>query len=116
MNGKAGILYGLPENVIFCKRCVMSNQRPSSYPEFKHKKDRITPTLHIDEEGVCDACRYAERKIDIRRSFIRRINGNDIGNRHQKFRSAAGIQRSYAEFIVEEVILVQQADFIVVAA
>ena len=65
MNGKAGILYGLPENVIFCKRCVMSNQRPSSYPEFKHKKDRITPTLHIDEEGVCDACRYAERKIDI---------------------------------------------------
>ncbi|MFC1822864.1 N-acetyl sugar amidotransferase [Thermodesulfobacteriota bacterium] len=58
-------LFGLPESVIFCKRCVMSNQRPSSYPEFKHKKDRITPTLHIDEEGICDACRYAERKEEI---------------------------------------------------
>lgn len=57
--------YGLPEKVRFCKRCVMSNQRPSSYPEFKHTPNRITPTLHIDEEGVCDACRYADKKEDI---------------------------------------------------
>jgi len=58
-------LYGLPEKIIFCNRCVMSNQRPSSYPEFKHTRDRITPTLHIDEDGVCDACRYAEKKKEI---------------------------------------------------
>jgi N-acetyl sugar amidotransferase len=57
--------YGLPREVVFCKRCVMSNQRPSSYPEFKHTKDRKTPTLHIGEDGVCDACRFAERKEDI---------------------------------------------------
>lgn len=57
--------YGLPEKVVYCKRCVMSNQRPASYPEFKHTKDRITPTLHIDEEGICDACRYADRKEEI---------------------------------------------------
>ena len=57
--------YGLPENVIFCKRCVMSNQRPSSYPEFKHTRDRKTPTLHIGEDGICDACRFADRKLDI---------------------------------------------------
>jgi N-acetyl sugar amidotransferase len=56
------VKYGLPREVTFCRRCVMSNQRPSSYPEFKHTKDRITPTLHIDDEGICDACRYAERK------------------------------------------------------
>ena len=62
-NGRA--YYGLPEEVVFCKRCVMSNHRPSSYPEFKHTRDRKTPTLHIDEEGVCDACRYADRKADI---------------------------------------------------
>ncbi|MCE7871238.1 N-acetyl sugar amidotransferase [bacterium CPR1] len=43
----------------------MSNQRPSSYPEFKHTASRITPTLHIGEDGVCDACRYNERKRDI---------------------------------------------------
>ena len=54
--------YGLPTEVVFCKRCVMSNQRPSSYPEFKHTKARITPTMNIDEEGVCDACRTAEQK------------------------------------------------------
>ena len=57
--------YGLPEEVVFCKRCVMSNQRPSSYPEFKHTPDRITPTLRIDEEGVCDACRYGDKKTEI---------------------------------------------------
>ncbi len=54
--------YGLPREVVFCKRCVMSNQRPMSYPEFHHTPDRQTPTLHIDGEGVCDACRYAEKK------------------------------------------------------
>lgn len=59
-------LFGLPKEVRFCRKCVMSNQRPSSYPEFKHTRDRITPTLHIDEDGVCDACRYNEqKKIDI---------------------------------------------------
>jgi N-acetyl sugar amidotransferase len=54
--------YGLPKDVIFCKRCVMSNQRPSSYPEFRHRPDRKAPTLHIDSDGICDACRYAEEK------------------------------------------------------
>ena len=57
--------FGLPAQVVFCKNCVMSNQRPSSYPEFKHTRDRITPTLHIAEDGICDACRYAERKEEI---------------------------------------------------
>ena len=57
--------YGLPQEVRFCKRCVMSNQRPSSYPEFQHTASRQTPTLHIDEDGLCDACRYANQKEDI---------------------------------------------------
>lgn len=55
--------YGLPEKVIYCKRCVMSNQRPASIPEFRHTPDRRDARyLHIDEEGVCDACRHAEHK------------------------------------------------------
>jgi len=52
----------VPEEVAFCKRRVMSSQRPSSYPEFKHTWARTAPTMHIDEEGVCDACRAAEQK------------------------------------------------------
>ncbi|MFN8390347.1 MAG: N-acetyl sugar amidotransferase [Bdellovibrionota bacterium] len=65
MESKLPAYYGLPSEVRFCKRCVLSNQRPSSYPEFRHTKDRICPTLHIDEEGVCDACRFADQKKNI---------------------------------------------------
>ena len=62
MNQTSTILYGLPADVVYCRRCVMSNQRPSSYPEFKHKPDRKTPTLRLDKDGICDACRAAEEK------------------------------------------------------
>jgi N-acetyl sugar amidotransferase len=59
-------LYGLPEKVIYCRRCMMSNQRPASVPEFKHTPDRQgAKYLHIDEEGICDACRQAEVKENI---------------------------------------------------
>lgn len=55
--------YGLPAEVVFCSRCVMSNQRPASIPEFLHLPDRRgAKYLHIDTEGVCDACRQAEIK------------------------------------------------------
>ena len=39
--------YNLPEEVQFCKRCTMSNQRP-----------RIT----FDDDGVWSACNFAEFK------------------------------------------------------
>ncbi len=54
--------YGLPNEVKFCTKCVMSNQRPASAIEFKHTKDSKKVTMHFDEEGVCDACRTAEVK------------------------------------------------------
>lgn len=54
--------YGLPTKVKFCKRCVMSNQRPCSVPEFTHTINQKKPTLFINEEGICDACRYVEMK------------------------------------------------------
>jgi len=40
-------LYNLPEQVRFCKRCTISNQRP-----------RIT----FDNEGICSACNFSEFK------------------------------------------------------
>ena len=55
-------LYGLPNDVKFCARCVMSNQRPASAIEFKHTKDSKKVTLNFDNEGICDACRNAEAK------------------------------------------------------
>lgn len=57
--------YGLPANVIFCKKCVMSNQRPVSAIEFKHNIKTKKKTLHFDNKGVCDACRFAEKKEEI---------------------------------------------------
>ena len=55
--------YNLPEKVIFCKSCVMSNQRPSSIPEHKHTKDRIgAKYLNLDEDQICDACNHSKIK------------------------------------------------------
>lgn len=65
MSCKLEAKYGLPEKVVFCKRCVMSNQRPASAVEFKHTILSNKTTLHIDSEGVCDACRHAEKKEGI---------------------------------------------------
>ena len=59
------IKYGLPENVVFCKKCLMSNQQPYSINESTHKKDSIKTTMKIDEEHVCEACKYNEIKKNI---------------------------------------------------
>ena len=62
MSEKLETHYGLPEKVIYCKRCVISNQRPNSAVEFKHTTGSKKTTMNIDEEGICDACRTAELK------------------------------------------------------
>jgi len=38
-------LYKLPEKVIYCKKCTLSNQRPRT---------------KFDEKGICSACNFAE--------------------------------------------------------
>jgi N-acetyl sugar amidotransferase len=57
--------YGLPLQVRFCNRCVISNQRPNSSVEYEHTKASKKQTINFDAEGICDACRTAERKKDI---------------------------------------------------
>lgn len=54
--------YGLPSEVKFCSKCVISNQRPSSTVEFLASKSEKKQTIKFDEAGVCDACRYHETK------------------------------------------------------
>ena len=54
--------YGLPETVSYCRSCVISNQRPSSSVEFLNTANSPKKTIQFDAEGVCDACRFAERK------------------------------------------------------
>ena len=57
--------YGLPLDVIFCKKCTMNNQRPASTVEFKQTDKENKQTLAFGEDGICDACRYAEMKKSI---------------------------------------------------
>jgi len=55
-------LYGLPHEVRFCRRCVISNQRPNSAVEYNHTAKSRKATIRFDAAGVCDACRLAEQK------------------------------------------------------
>ena len=54
--------YGLPVEVKFCSKCVISNQRPNSAVEYEHTKESKKETIRFDEDHVCDACKVAEQK------------------------------------------------------
>lgn len=56
------VKHNLPHDVVYCKRCVMSNQRPATHPEFSKKSSKDTPVSAFGKDGVCDACRYYETK------------------------------------------------------
>jgi N-acetyl sugar amidotransferase len=62
---EVNVKFGLPEKVLFCKRCVLSNQRPSSVHEHTAKTSDKKPTIAFDEKGVCCACNFAEFKRQI---------------------------------------------------
>lgn len=61
-NTQPRALYGLPTDIKFCKKCVISNQRPNSAVEYNHTQKSKKQTIHFDENGVCDACNFTERK------------------------------------------------------
>jgi len=61
-NLKPRSMYGLPNSVIYCKKCVISNQRPNSAIEYEHSPKSDKKTIHFDENGVCDACRFSQKK------------------------------------------------------
>ncbi len=62
MRNKVKTKHGLPEEVIYCKKCVISNQRPSSSIEFKNKEGEHKKVINFDKNGVCSACIYHEEK------------------------------------------------------
>ncbi len=64
-DGPLEIKYGLPGEVLFCRHCVISNQRPSSSIEFAHTRESKKVTIQFDEQGICDACHYAAMKARV---------------------------------------------------
>jgi N-acetyl sugar amidotransferase len=61
-SGALSARYGLPQQVRFCKTCVISNQRPNSAIEYAHTHDSKKQTIHFGDDGICDACRVAVQK------------------------------------------------------
>lgn len=76
--------YGLPNQVGYCKKCVISNQRPNSAVEYKHTKDSKKATIHVDADGICDACRFAERKRSVINWTDREKALQDLCDKHRK--------------------------------
>lgn len=54
--------FGLPLEVKYCKKCVESNQRFIGSVPHADTKSSKKDTIVFDEEGVCSACRYFEKK------------------------------------------------------
>lgn len=58
------VKYNLPREIKYCKKCVMSNQKPNTSVEYKNV-DGVRIYIDFDENGVCAACRYDEIKNNI---------------------------------------------------
>lgn len=59
---KLKALYGLPNKVLFCKKTLISNQRPSSTSEFTNNIKSKKQTLFIDKNGLSDSWKYSQIK------------------------------------------------------
>jgi N-acetyl sugar amidotransferase len=59
------VKYGLPKEVVYCKLCVISNQRPNSAIEYTHTKNSKKSTINFDANGICDACNFAIQKKSV---------------------------------------------------
>ncbi len=80
-------LYGLPQEVRFCKKCVISNQRPNSAIEYRHDSESVKSTIVIGTDGICDACRFAEKKNSV----------IDWASREEQLRELAKSLKSHPE-------------------
>ena len=76
-------LYGLPVDIKFCTKCVISNQRPNSTVEFEHKRSSQKSTIAFSEEGVCGACEIAEAKRSQIDWQAREAQLRDLCDRHR---------------------------------
>ena len=55
-------IFGLPEKVQHCTKCLLTNQKPFSINETKNSKNSSKEGLQFNKDGVCLACQYSEAK------------------------------------------------------
>lgn len=53
--------FGLPNNIEFCQKCAISNQRPVSEKEFTHNINTKKITVKF-KNGICSGCEVVEKK------------------------------------------------------
>ncbi|PHX73813.1 MAG: LPS biosynthesis protein PseA [Chitinophagaceae bacterium] len=78
------VFYGLPAKLSYCKKCVISNQRPNSAVEFEHTQSSQKTTINFDKNGICDACNFAEKKKDAIDWVEREKQLQDLCNKYRK--------------------------------
>ena len=55
-------LFGMSAKVKFCKKCIISNQRPDATIEFESKNTFKKKGILIEENNICSACKFNEMK------------------------------------------------------
>jgi hypothetical protein len=55
-------LFGLPEKVEYCKKCLLSNQKPISINENNNSKNTKKIKMNFEESGTCSACEISDKK------------------------------------------------------
>ena len=77
--------YNLPEKIIYCKNCLMSNQRPNMCSEHYNTVEQKKTTIKFHDD-ICDACRFNDQKKEI--DWEKREN--DLKRLLDKYRSKDG--------------------------
>ena len=54
--------YGLSKKILYCKGCIMSNQRPNMCAEHEHKLETKKDTIVFNKDGFCQACELKDKK------------------------------------------------------
>ena len=87
MKNNSSPLYGLPKKVVFCKKTLISNQKPTSSIEFNHNLKSKKKTLFIDKNQISDSWKYSriKKKIDFKkreRELLKLLDRHRSNNRN----------------------------------
>ncbi len=87
MKNNISPLYGLPKKVVFCKKTLISNQKPTSSIEFNHNLKSKKKTLFIDKNQISDSWKYSriKKKINFKKrekELLKLLDGHRSNNRN----------------------------------
>ena len=51
-------------NIVYCHKCNLSNQQPTSTNEYFHTKDTRQQLVKFNDKNICAACEYNEKKYN----------------------------------------------------